>query len=151
MPYKSEKIKIQGTMLDRRRKLTDEQKVEIEEKYKTGLTSQRLLAKEYNVSRSVIQVIVNKDIAERKKEYVKNNWKKYSNRKDLTKATRETRQYKQRLLLSGKISLPDEKQSLNNADGTEDTFTCEICKCVTPKRCEGSEPNTCADCMPLFD
>lgn len=28
-------------------------------------------------------------------------------------------------------------------------FCCEICHCITPIECEGSEPNTCADCMPL--
>lgn len=28
-------------------------------------------------------------------------------------------------------------------------FICEICHCETPVECEGSEPNTCADCMPL--
>ena len=31
------------------------------------------------------------------------------------------------------------------------SFTCEICHCLTPKECEGSEPNTCAMCMPLPD
>lgn len=30
----------------------------------------------------------------------------------------------------------------------EKYFVCEICKCETPIECEGSEPNTCADCMP---
>lgn len=30
-------------------------------------------------------------------------------------------------------------------------FICEICKCITPIECEGSYPNTCADCMPLAD
>lgn len=28
-------------------------------------------------------------------------------------------------------------------------FVCEICGCLTPKECEGSEPNTCAECMPI--
>lgn len=28
-------------------------------------------------------------------------------------------------------------------------FKCEICGCITPDNCEGSEPNTCASCMPL--
>ena len=28
-------------------------------------------------------------------------------------------------------------------------FICEICKCLTPVECEGSEPNTCAMCMPI--
>lgn len=31
----------------------------------------------------------------------------------------------------------------------KDAFICEICHCVTPFECEGSEPNTCADCMPI--
>lgn len=31
----------------------------------------------------------------------------------------------------------------------EETFICEICGEETPKSCEGSEPNTCAMCMPL--
>lgn len=30
-------------------------------------------------------------------------------------------------------------------------FICEICHCKTPIECEGSEPNTCADCMPIRD
>lgn len=30
-------------------------------------------------------------------------------------------------------------------------FVCEICRCPTPIECEGSEPNTCAMCMPLSD
>ena len=29
------------------------------------------------------------------------------------------------------------------------SFVCEICHCITPIECEGSEPNTCADCMPI--
>ena len=62
MPYKSEKIKIQGTMFDRRRKLTEEQKEEIRKKYSTGLVGQRPLAKEYGVSRGLIQVILNPNI-----------------------------------------------------------------------------------------
>lgn len=31
------------------------------------------------------------------------------------------------------------------------TFICEICGEITPIECEGSEPNTCAMCMPLTD
>lgn len=29
------------------------------------------------------------------------------------------------------------------------TFVCEICGEETPIECEGSEPNTCAECMPI--
>lgn len=31
----------------------------------------------------------------------------------------------------------------------EEKFVCEICKCLTPKSCEGGEPNTCAMCVPI--
>lgn len=30
-------------------------------------------------------------------------------------------------------------------------FVCGICGCLTPKECEGREPNTCAMCMPIFN
>lgn len=29
-----------------------------------------------------------------------------------------------------------------------DDFICEICGMVTPKDCEGADPNTCEDCNP---
>lgn len=29
------------------------------------------------------------------------------------------------------------------------TFICEICHCETPIECEGREPCTCAECMPM--
>ena len=32
--------------------------------------------------------------------------------------------------------------------GENDTFKCEICGEITPKNCEGGEPNVCADCVP---
>lgn len=38
-----------------------------------------------------------------------------------------------------------------NLIGKCKTFICEICQCETPIECEGSEPNTCAMCMPLPD
>lgn len=103
MSYKSEKIRIEGTMFDRRRKLTEEQKDEIRKEYATGLIGQRPLAKEYGVSRKTIQIIVNPDIAERTKQRIKEHWKDYVNREQLTKATRETRRYKQKLYLKGEI------------------------------------------------
>lgn len=33
----------------------------------------------------------------------------------------------------------------------EKTFICEICKKETPISCEGTEPHTCAECMPPLD
>lgn len=110
MPYQSEKFKIKGTMLDRRRKLTEEQKEQIRQEYKTGLIGQRPLAKKYGVSRSLIQVIVNPDIAKKKKQYVKDHWKNYSNREELTKATKQTRRYKYKLFLDGILKQTGEEK-----------------------------------------
>lgn len=105
MPYKSEKIKIEGTMLDRRRKLSEEQKEEIRRIYATGICGTRPLARQFGVSRSVIQVTVNPQIAERRKQYTKENWRKYQKfGEEHAKDIRETRKYKQKLYLEGKIS-----------------------------------------------
>lgn len=32
---------------------------------------------------------------------------------------------------------------------TKNYFKCEICGCEVPNKCEGAEPNTCAECVPL--
>lgn len=58
MPFKAEKIKLPPE-LDRRRKLSDEQKDEIKHKYDTGYYSLNGLAKEYFVSKKTILLIVN--------------------------------------------------------------------------------------------
>ena len=58
MPYKSERIPIAGTILDQRRKLSDEQRDAIKILSKEGY-SQRKLAKMFNVSKSLVQGIVN--------------------------------------------------------------------------------------------
>ena len=102
MPYKSEKIKLQG-LQDRRRKLTDEQKEEIRAIYATGKVGQRPLAKQFGVSRSLIQIIVNPEIAEKKKQRMKEHWREYSDREQLTKSVRNLRKYKQELYLKGEL------------------------------------------------
>jgi DNA invertase Pin-like site-specific DNA recombinase len=103
MPYKSEKIKLSPTQ-DRRRKLTDEQKEEIKRLYATGLVGQRPLAKQFGVSRSAIQVIVNPEIAEKKKQRIKEHWRDYRPSNEEWAATmREHRHYKQRLYLKGEL------------------------------------------------
>lgn len=106
MPYKSEKIKLPSE-LDRRRKLSEEQKEEIRYKYETGLYSQRKLASEYNVSRRLIQFVLDKDKYERAKEQRRERGKdgRYAYSKEEWAATmREHRQYKQKLYVDGKIS-----------------------------------------------
>ena len=113
MPYKSEKIKLQG-MQDRRKKLTDEQRDEIRELYSTGLYSLNGLAKQYNVSKKTILLIVNEESAERAKEYRKEHWKEWQRKgKEHAEAIKKTRQYKQELYLNGELIEDDTENKMN--------------------------------------
>lgn len=103
MPYKSEKIRLSPSQ-DRRRKLTDEQKEQIRELYETGLVSQRELARQFNVNRSTIQIIVNPNRAAKVKRRIKEHWKDYRPDKEAWSETmREHRHYKQELYLKGEL------------------------------------------------
>lgn len=62
-----------GKERDKRIKLTDKQKKEIFEKYKSGNYSQRELAREYGVSRRLIQFITDPSKLERDKQRRKEN------------------------------------------------------------------------------
>lgn len=104
MPYKSATIKLDPSQ-DRRRKLTEEQKEEIRSIYKSGVCGTRPLAKQFGVSRSTIQVIVNPNIAERHKKRSKEHWRDYKKSKEEWAATiREHRHYKQELYLKGELN-----------------------------------------------
>lgn len=103
MPFKSEKIKIQGTKHDRRRKLTKEDKEEI---YANPLgLSQRVLAAKYGVSRRTIQFVLDpeklKENIKRRKE--RGGSKQYYNREKCSETIKEHRRYKQNLKLKGEI------------------------------------------------
>lgn len=103
MPYKAEKIKLPPE-LDRRRKLSDEQKDEIKHKYDTGYYSLNGLAKEYFVSKKTILLIVNPESKHKSDQRVKEHWKDYtSSREERNAITREHRQYKQKLYKEGKL------------------------------------------------
>ena len=103
MPYKSEKIKLNG-LQDRRKRLTDEQRKAIKELYGTGFYSLNDLAKEFNVSKKTILLIVNKDSAERARQYRKENWKQWHRTgEEHNEAIRKTRAYKQRLYKNGEL------------------------------------------------
>lgn len=103
MPYKSEKIKLKG-LQDRRKRLTDEQRKEIRELYGTGCYSLNDLAKRFDVSKKSILLIVNKDSAERAKQYRKEHWKEWQRTgKEHNKAINKTRKYKQALYKDGKL------------------------------------------------
>ena len=103
MPYKSEKIKLKDTQ-DRRKRLTDEQRKEIKELYGTGFYSLNDLAKKFNVSKKSILLIVNKNSAEKAKQYRKEHWREWQRvGEEHNKAIKNTRKYKQELYLKGEL------------------------------------------------
>lgn len=103
MPYKSSNILLSESQ-DRRRKLTEEQKDEILHRYKIGDGSQRSLAKEYGVSRSAIQIIVNPKRAKAVSQRNKEHWRDYRpSKEEWAKTMREHRRYKQDLYLKGEL------------------------------------------------
>ena len=105
MPYKSEKIKLPKE-LDRRVKLTDEQRKEIKNKYATGLYSQRTLAKEYNVSRRLTTFILDEEKQKRNAELLKErklDGRYKPTKEEWAKTVREHRRYKQELYLKGEL------------------------------------------------
>ena len=110
MPFKSEKIKLPKE-LDRRRKLSDEQREEIKEKYATGLYSQRALAREYNVSRRLISFIVDEEKAKRNAELLKKrkaDGRYKPTKEEWAEIQREHRRYKQELYIKGKLKEDNE-------------------------------------------
>jgi predicted DNA-binding protein YlxM (UPF0122 family) len=103
MPYKSEKIKLSG-LQDRRKKLTDKQREEIRKLYGTGCHSLNGLAKQFEVSKKTILLIVNNDSAEKAKQYRKEHWKEWqSSKEEHREAIKKTRRYKQKLYTEGKL------------------------------------------------
>lgn len=103
MPYKSSSIKLSETQ-DRRRKLTDEQKEEIKKIYAEGKCGTRPLAKQFGVSRSTIQVIVNPEIKQRQHDYVAKHWRDYRpTKEEWAETMKEHRHYKQELYLKGEL------------------------------------------------
>ena len=108
MPYKSEKIRLKG-LQDRRKKLTNEQREKIKELYGTGFYSLNGLAREFNVSKKTILLIVNEDSAERAKQYRKEHWKEWQRKGDEhNKAIANTRKYKHSLMLKGELKEEDD-------------------------------------------
>ena len=103
MPYKSEKIKLQG-LQDRRKKLTDEQRKEIKELYGTGFYSLNDLAKKFNVSKKTILLIVNRNSAEKAKQYRREHWKEWQRTgEEWNETVRKYRRYKQGLYRDGEL------------------------------------------------
>lgn len=98
MPYKTEKLRLPPE-LDRRRKLTDEQRDEIKHKYSTGLYSLNGLAKEYSVSKKTVLLIVNPESKNKNDRRIKEHCKDYAPTKlERNAIMREHRAYKNKVL-----------------------------------------------------
>ncbi len=106
MPYKSEKIKIEGTKLDRRRKLTEDQKAYIRWLREEEGLSQRKLAAMFGVSRRLITFILDPEKEKRSKERGKQLRKegryKYT-KEQWAEVMKEHRHYKEQLHKDGII------------------------------------------------
>lgn len=101
--FETDKIKLSETQ-DRRKKLTESQKQEIRELYSTGHFSLNQLAKQFEISKKSILLIVNPESNEKAKEYRKENWKRWQRTgEERNKAVREHRRYKQQLYKEGKL------------------------------------------------
>jgi predicted DNA-binding protein YlxM (UPF0122 family) len=113
MPYKSEKIRL-NEVQDRRKRLTTEQRKEIEELYATGCYSLNDLAKQYDVSKKTILLIVNKESAEKAKQYRKEHWREWQRKgEEHAEAIRNTRRYKQELYLKGELAEDKTENKMN--------------------------------------
>lgn len=109
MPYKSDKIPLQPNQ-DRRRKLTDEQKEEVKRIYESGVCGMRSLAKQFGVSRTTIQIIVNPERAAKIKRRIKEHWRDYRpTKEEWSSIMREHRRYKQSLYLKGELKKEEKK------------------------------------------
>ena len=104
MPYLSEKIKIEGTKFDRRRKLTEEDKKKIRELSSAGI-SQRRLASIYKVDRRLISFILNPSALEEnlKRREERGGSKIYYDKKKHAVYVKLHRRYKQDLKLKEEI------------------------------------------------
>lgn len=102
MPYKSDRIKIQGTKYDRRIKLTEQDREYI--KHLTGM-SIRGIARMYGVDKRLIQFILyperhQKNLLDRKN---RGGSAQYYDREKNREYAKKTRNYKHELYVDGKI------------------------------------------------
>lgn len=104
IPYIFEKEKLKLTeKQDRRIKLTLAQKDFIRVLYSQGGNSLNALAKKFGVSKKTILLIVNPESKKKNDERIKNHWKDYYDKEKLSKAQKQTRQYKADLFRKGML------------------------------------------------
>jgi transposase len=107
MPPKVDKLAIKNDKLDRRRKLTDSQRIEIKAN-REGL-SQRKLASKYGVSRRTIQFILDpeKRAENLKRREERAGTKQYYDKDKHRESMKDHRRYKKELLEKGLLNVKD--------------------------------------------
>lgn len=110
MPYKAEKIKIEGTLFDKRRKLSEDDKKAIQILTNQGY-SQRKLAVMFHVSRRLIQSILSPETKAPPKKYSKEYW---------AEVKKKYRQRKQELFIDGKIGFKKNKNKTSEKQEKRD-------------------------------
>jgi hypothetical protein len=103
MPYKSEKIKIEGTQHDRRRRLTEQQKNEIVSL--RGVISRKQCSLIYEVSTRTIDFLWYPEKLEKNKQLrqERGGWRQYYNKNEHKESMKDTRKHKQNLFKKGLI------------------------------------------------
>jgi len=101
---------------DRRRKLTDADRSEIETRYKHGEGSLNSLAREYGVSKKTVLLIVNPDSKAKNDQHIRDNWQKYrAGREQQAANIRNVRRHKMELYKRGEL-VPESREEWNNMD-----------------------------------
>ena len=105
MPFKSGKILIEKTSFDRRVKLTDDDKELIRRIRKEENLSQRELARKFNVSRRLIQYVLDPEkLTENKRlREERGGSKQYYDKEKHREYMKDHRRYKQDLYIKGEI------------------------------------------------
>lgn len=103
MPYKSEKIKIEGTQHDRRRRLTEQQKNEIVSL--RGVISRKRCSLIYEVSTRTIDFLWYPEKLDKNKQQRQDRggWRQYYNKDEHKESMKDTRKHKQNLFKKGLI------------------------------------------------
>lgn len=104
MPYKSDSLYIAHTKHDRRIKLSEDDKKEIRLLSKSGL-SQRVLARRFEVSRRLIQFIINPECQEEnlKRRKERGGWSVYYSTEKHRQYIKNHRRYKHKLYVDKEL------------------------------------------------
>lgn len=103
MPYCCEKIKLVD-LQDRRRKLTESQINQIKTIRETTNASYRSIAKQFGVSKTLINGICNEEFKRKRSEYNKLHWKEHQKKgEDWNRVMRDHRHHKYALYINGDL------------------------------------------------